>query len=625
MNRSDKLYQLLQDTFPEEGPGTGADERILHDASTVMKQSHSATKRQNSVPKWRRFMKNPLTKISTAAVVVLTTYLCLQIPKDLVAPAYALQDTIKAYNSIRTLHVKAFRTVYEQKWDSESWIEFDEYGNPRRFRHQANRISTGNQIGPLTLINDGDGVDAWLPILNLCFRRSGESVSGISLLQWEISDVDPKLVCEKLQERARDGEILLDVNEPDQKSEPIVLTVTYPAESRSVNWKKVLYINQTTRLVKKEEVFEKRDGQFQHERTTEFFDYNEQIDSTMFSLKGKLPENVVRIDQSGKEVGLAQGEMTDEEIVEEVTLQFLKAANAGDFNKLGQLYLGVPAFLIKKLSGGDGGGNESKIVSIGPVNRNPDPDSNILVCPCKSLGEEGGQYYEVDMKIHVQPVSDQPGRWMICGTTTHTKPALGETALVEYEPTTEEWVRGFVVVQGRGPESRPRLERLEVDLGRNERDLAPVKLVGLSELDTVSIRLSGPGASLCRVWIEKDYQLHAGTQTPLGSTNPARIWLDVDSDKHDPGVYDLTISLSSGQGTELRIPGTVTIHDVALPQERTVGVKPFWGIFNESGGNIHKPETRKLLEVFLDDLAVLRTCASAFVKPEQVSNCDGGP
>ncbi len=36
MSRSDQIHQLLQQAFPEEGPGTGADERILHDASTVM-------------------------------------------------------------------------------------------------------------------------------------------------------------------------------------------------------------------------------------------------------------------------------------------------------------------------------------------------------------------------------------------------------------------------------------------------------------------------------------------------------------------------------------------------------------------------------------------------------------
>jgi hypothetical protein len=406
-----------------------------------------------------------------------------------------------------------------------------------------------------------------------------------------------------LRQQARDGEIILDVNEPEQKNKPIVLVVTYPAESLSANWKKVLYIDQVTRLVKKEEKFEMRDGQYQHELTTEFFAYNQQIDPEKFSLEGELPENVIMIDQSDKEVGLAQSDMTDEEITAEVTSQFLQAVIARDFNKVGQLFYGVPGFLIEKLSSG----NMLKIISVGPVHVDPDPDSNVMTCACKALGEFGGQYYEYDMKVHVVPVSDKPRRWMICGQTSHSKPASGETTQVEYEPTTEEErARGFVVVQGNEPERRLRLKKMEVDIGRNERDLVPVKIVVLSKLGDVSISISGPGAALCTPWIEKDYQLHAGARAPLRLPNPARIWLEVGSHKHDPGVYELTINLSSGQGTELQIPGTVTIHDVALPQERTMRMKPFTGIFNLSGGNVHKPETRKRLEVFLDDLAALR-------------------
>ncbi|NIR66605.1 MAG: hypothetical protein GWN61_20055 [candidate division Zixibacteria bacterium] len=178
---------------------------------------------------------------------------------------------------------------------------------------------------------------------------------------------------------------------------------------------------------------------------------------------------------------------------------------------------------------------------------------------------------------------------------------------VIYAPTMEERTRGFIAVQGNSrPEPRPRLQKLEVDLGRNERDLVPVKLVSLSELDTVSISVSGPGAALCTSWIEKDYQLRAGDRAPLRLPNPPRIWLEVDSHKHDPGVYELTVSLSSGQGTELRIPGTVTIHDVALPEERTVGMNPHVCVVNLSWGAGYKPEARKRLEVFLDDLAMLR-------------------
>jgi hypothetical protein len=354
-------------------------------------------------------------------VAVVAIYLCLQIPKSLVAPAYALRDTIEAHNSIRYLHVKAFIMVGGEKWDSESWMEFDEYGKLSRFRHQADRFTTG-PIGPLTFVNDGDGSYIWLPNLNLCLKRSSESGIASHLLQREISGLDPKLAFEKLRRQAGDGEIILDVNEPGQKNQPIVLVVTYPAESQSANWKKVLYIDQATRLVKKEEKFVRWGDRYHHVLTTEFFDYNQQIAPEMFNIKGELPENVIMIDQSGKEVGLAQGDMTDEEIATEVTSQCVQAVIAKDYDKAGRLFAGLPGFLTEKMLGV----NVLKIISVGPTHPDPDPDLSQMICSGTVLGEVGGQYYEFDTKIYVAPVSRQPGRWTICRIVGNPKPAPDE-------------------------------------------------------------------------------------------------------------------------------------------------------------------------------------------------------
>ncbi len=425
MKPADEIRRLFKNA--ELGIDPDADEKVFEDVFGAHKET---TENAPAMPEiWRIIMKSRKAQFTAAAVAVLAVYLCLQIPKGLVAPAYALQDTIEAYNSIRYLHIKAFPMHVSEKWDIEAWIECDEYGRPRRFRYEASRISSGNQgnqIGPVTIVHDGDGTVAWLPNLNMCFRGSGKSVLAGALLQPVISKVEPKHACEKLRQQARDGEIILDVNEPDQENEPIVLVVTYPAESRSANWKKVLYIDQATRLVKKEEKFEMRDGQYQHELTTEFFDYNQQIDPEMFNLKGELPDNVIWIDLS-EEVGLAQGDMTDEEIVTEVALQFLQAFIAKDFNKAGQLFYGMPGFMIERLLPV----NVLKIISVGPVHRDPDPDSNLMICLCKTIFEIGGQYFESDMKMYAVPVSGQPGRWMICKRWFVTKPATGEITQVE--------------------------------------------------------------------------------------------------------------------------------------------------------------------------------------------------
>jgi len=73
-------YLLLSNTphhnyaFPEEGPGTGADERILHDASTVMQQSHSATRQQHSALQWRRIMRSPITRAAAVIAVMFSVF-----------------------------------------------------------------------------------------------------------------------------------------------------------------------------------------------------------------------------------------------------------------------------------------------------------------------------------------------------------------------------------------------------------------------------------------------------------------------------------------------------------------------------------------------------------------------
>jgi len=175
-----------------------------------------------------------------------------------------------------------------------------------------------------------------------------------------------------------------------------------------------------------------------------------------------------------------------------------------------------------------------------------------------------------------------------------------------YAPTPQELTRGFVAVHGSGPEPHVRLNKLEVDLGRQERDLVPITLAPLSEQDTVSIQVTGTGAKLCKVLVEKDYQLHPGFQIPLDVNSPTQFWLEVNSSNLNHGSYDLMVRFSSSHGTELKIPGTVTIHDVTLPQRRTIRMKPFSWFDQLSGLDIHQAKTSKRLEVFLDDLAALR-------------------
>ena len=59
----------------------------------------------------RRLIMNRYTKYAAAAVILITALIVWsRIPYTVLPTAYALQDTIQAYNSIRYLHIKVYKT-----------------------------------------------------------------------------------------------------------------------------------------------------------------------------------------------------------------------------------------------------------------------------------------------------------------------------------------------------------------------------------------------------------------------------------------------------------------------------------------------------------------------------------
>jgi hypothetical protein len=357
----------------------------------------------------RIIMKSKMIKLAAAATIIIVAGIFLYSTNNMVPAAYALQDTIEAYNSIRSLHIKVSQTVGQQAWTSQIWLECDRYGNINRIR--LHTPYCGEPVGSLTIVGSGDYAEAWLARHNLHIVGYGNP-SGV--LGFDVSQIDPKGLIERLSQQQEFGEIILDVNEPVQKDKPILVTVTYPQGSLSENWKKVLYIDQATWLVKKIEKFELRDKKYQYVCTSEFFDYNQQIDPAIFSLEGEIPADATVFDVTDVEAGLLQGDMTDEEVATEIVRQFFEAAIAKDFTRAGQLYLGAPGFLVEQAFMG---ANLLEITSIGPAQPETDPDSKAFVCSCKLLLELDGQYYEINGSMRIKQISTEPEprRWLMIG------------------------------------------------------------------------------------------------------------------------------------------------------------------------------------------------------------------
>ena len=397
-------------------PGPEMRSKVLDEALKI--QRNRKQQSTSGTYTWRIIIKSKMTKFATAAVIIIALYVLLQTPSGLLPTAYALQDTIEAYNSIRWLHIYESATVFEEIRTSEIWLGCDEQGNVTRMRFQSDNV--GDSVGSLAITGDSESSEAWLAGHNL--RLVGYGDPSV-LLRYDVSELDPKFLFERLFEQENRGEAIVKVNEPMEKRKPIIVTVTYPQGNRSEKWKKVFYINQSTNLVSRIEKFELRSKGFEHIKTLEFFDYNQPIDEMMFTLEGDVPGDVQVVDMSKVEVGLLQGDMTNQEIAEKITREFFEAVIDKDFYRAGQLYLGAPDFLVEKSFMG---ANLLKIISVGPGHREPDPDSNAMNSSCKILAEFGEQYYEVNAwMVRVTKVNKDKNRWLICGMAISTRPAPG--------------------------------------------------------------------------------------------------------------------------------------------------------------------------------------------------------
>jgi hypothetical protein len=415
---NEKIEEILKNLGSEELPADVLE--IAEHKSRDFEKTLTQSKQPKLVILRDYIMKNPMIKLTAAAAIIIAAGIFLCTTNNMVPAAYALQNTIDAYNMVSSLHIKINETIDESKFISEIWLECDSYGNISRIRYHT---PDSGDLDSLTIVESDGMSEAWLPKLNV--HLSGyRNLSAI--LGSEVSQVDPKDLVERLYQQEMLGEVTLDVDEPVQKDNPIVITVTYPKGSLSENWKKVLHIDQGTKLVKKIDKFEFRDEQYQHVSTIELFDYNQQIDPAIFSLEDEIPSDAIVMDMTDVELGLLQGNMTEEETVTEITRQFFEAAIAKDYTRAGQLLIVGPAFLNEQLLEKM---NLIKITSIEPARPSTDPDEKYFTCSCKVLLEHGGLFYELNVsRLVVRQINttSEPNRWMIIGISANIYPLVEE-------------------------------------------------------------------------------------------------------------------------------------------------------------------------------------------------------
>ena len=350
---------------------------------------------------WRKIMNSKITKYAAAAAVIAAVMLSLTVMEK--TTPTALADIMEAMHSVRYLHLKILRA--ESEYTDEAWIQFDHMGNVQNMRMQIYSETEAAGEGLKIAVWKEGKAKVWIEEKNVLMTVA-EQDSADDILN-TVTKLDPKHAIENMYEGQKNGDLVLDIQEPSNKIDPIIIEAEVPAENKLL----VLSIDQATKLLRSFKIYLLEDDEYKYKRTIEYHDYNQSIDPAMFVLEDEIPEDAIVIDQLTGGVGLEQGDLSVEDIAVKVVREFFEAMIAKDYAKAGSLLSGLPPEQMEKLYGHL---NIVEIVSIGE----PSTTSikRMLKVPCVLKVVEDGQVKEWSPHgPFVKELHGQPGRWEISG------------------------------------------------------------------------------------------------------------------------------------------------------------------------------------------------------------------
>ena len=404
------LDEALKETIGSEKPRTDFEQWKQHHPDAVHTLTSRAGKKVSPAPlKTRRIiMASTITKIAAAAVIIAAVALSFSVWDKTTPTAYALGQTIEANHTVRSLYVRDFKPGEDEP--KEFWLQFDDRGQVQNVRVYMPEWESPAD-GAKTIIWQEGKATVWFEKKNTLLTVRDERLAQQMLRLAQ--QADPRLAMERLYEQEQQGKVKVEIDEPSNSTESIAVTATYAPEGSRAGRRIVLSVDQATKLVTAMEVYLLKDNEYQHVGRTEFHDYNQTIDPGMFTLDDEIPADTMRVDQTTQEVGLAQGNLSDEEVAVEVARRFFTALMAEDYAAAGQFLEGVPAEKMREMYSPM---KVIRIISIGPAGPHAVPETKGLAVPCTVEIQKDGQTSEWKLDgVGVREVFNQPGRWTIFG------------------------------------------------------------------------------------------------------------------------------------------------------------------------------------------------------------------
>ena len=347
-------------------------------------------------------MKSKITKLAAAAVVILTAGLGAYILLDgAVTPAYAIEQTIEANRSIRSVHI---RMSPHGVGVSEAWGTFNSKGEAVLIRMDIPQSSDGYKI----VLWEKDKVKVWMRAKNVLAILDEPKM--LAMMKDRMGMFDPKVAMEKFYRAEAAGKVTIETIEPEDKTQPIKLIITSSPEPTR---KQIALIDPVTKLMTQLEKYDLKGGKYVFLFRHEYLNYNEPIDPKVWQLD--VPDDAMVVDQTIQDVGLEKGTMTKEEVVVEVVRQFFQGLADKDYAAAGKMLEGLSEASIEKEYAKM---KVLRVISMGQpklLEKKYGTSGGAFSVPCKIEIEVEGKLVVVEKSPWVRQVYNKPHRWTIFG------------------------------------------------------------------------------------------------------------------------------------------------------------------------------------------------------------------
>ena len=279
---------------------------------------------------------------------------------------YAFAQTVEAQRNVRSRStsrlesgagIKRARSgAFSYRQDSgttEVWIEVGEDGKPVRLR--ADTAWSGD--GPYIVLWHRDKASVWLMSKNVFWQLQGHGRGQ----QNSERDHGSELRGDGAGGARGGGKAQITQVKRTRESPfaPKVLVVNPPEPEGTVE---VYVIDPKTKLLQEYEKYTKHGSELVFAARFRFTEYNEPIPDSIFA--PALTADVTRLDQSNRDLGVAQGKMTDSEVCEAAVRQFFECLIAKDYGKAADIWPGWGPDALKERNALS---SVAKIISIGPA------------------------------------------------------------------------------------------------------------------------------------------------------------------------------------------------------------------------------------------------------------------